>query len=209
MNHTYTPLPGTIPAKAVAALALLAPGAELSTAELCEAIGQPTTGGFGKCIALSLNAGLVKFRKDGRLLYWSLGDGVQRQAAVQDVDEPEDVPPPAPTTAAALMSAWRPARSVFDLGGASSEEAKQEVEQLPQEAEPIVYTSAQPDEAQQAAYLAAIGTDEKSQPLAFALWSDGRLQIQRGDTELALLGLDETRALLRYLDRVTEAEDRT
>ncbi len=41
-------------------------------------------------------------------------------------------------------------------------------------------------------------------PLRVALWSDGQLQIQRGDFELILLAPDETRELVRYLERLGE-----
>ncbi len=198
---TYTPLPGTIPARVIAHLKTLPAGSELPTAALCEEIGQTATSGFGACVARALQAGLMAVRKapDSGLLYWSLGDGEPQAPATQDIQEPEDAPSPAPATAAGLMSAWRPVRSVFDLGNASSEVEKPEVAQepaaievprfLPEEAEPIACTP----------------HDDTDEPFVCALWSDGRLQMQRGNAEM-LLTVHETRALLHYLDTVAVAQ---
>lgn len=41
-------------------------------------------------------------------------------------------------------------------------------------------------------------------PLRVALWSDGVLQIMRGDSLVAKLDPEETRAIVRYLDRLAE-----
>lgn len=48
--------------------------------------------------------------------------------------------------------------------------------------------------------------DEEPEPFVCALWSDGQLQMQRGDSELILLSVDETRLLVHYLERMAVAE---
>lgn len=43
-------------------------------------------------------------------------------------------------------------------------------------------------------------------PMRVALWSDGTLQIERGPDDVVLLTADETKALVRYLDRLATQE---
>lgn len=272
---SYIPQPGTLPARVITHLQSLAPGAQLSTAELCDELDRDTNG-FTTSMETALRAGLLKTSKrDGsRVLYWSLGDGVERpEPAEDDAEEPE---PPRPV----LTSAWKlPPRSVFDLASASSQEAKPEVEEqaqpapVPRPANALGWTPAPPvaapldpvgdEELADALAASSAGvpgtggaapmahatveqaepagdapmfqaepeeivipvlladlrpvkpgppsfgasTDEEAdEPFVCALWSDGKLQLQRGDQELALLSVDETRALLHYLDRVCAAE---
>lgn len=69
----YTPQPGTIPYRAIAILQR-EPGAELPAAPICEELGTDTNI-FATCMRPAREAGLVHTRKEGRLLYWRLGDG--------------------------------------------------------------------------------------------------------------------------------------
>lgn len=270
MTTSYTPLQGTIPARAIAHLKTLPAGTKMATGALCDALGQGDANAFRTCMQKAIAAGLVKAQKQpGQLtLYWSLGDGKQ---APPPSHEPEDDEPPRP----ARPSAWAfPPRTVFDLPAAmpdaSSQVEKPEVEdlpapsapkpanclgwtpappaagpvdpvgaeemadavaasvpaaraasplappdleqregltaselfqRLPQEAEPIAYcmNTAAVEAAMLAWVTQSPEPNDEPEPFVCAPWSDGRLQLQRGDTELALLDLDETKALLAYL----------
>lgn len=44
-------------------------------------------------------------------------------------------------------------------------------------------------------------------PLRIALWSDGSLELRRGSSLMTLLLPEETRALVRYLERLAVAEE--
>lgn len=71
---SYTPQPGTVPHRAIAYLEKQPAGTEFSTAALCEELGVDTDG-FSTSMGLARKAGLVRARKEGRLLFWSLGEG--------------------------------------------------------------------------------------------------------------------------------------
>lgn len=220
----YQPQPGTIPARAIAHLRTLAPGAELPTAQLCEEIGT-VDNGFHSCMRPALLADLVRVGKKtgSRFAFWSLGHGTP---APDPEHEPDEDEPPKPSK----PSAWSmPPRSVFDLARASFGGEKPEVDDPPapvatKPANVLGWTPAPPAagpvdpvgaeemadavSASSAAAPAPADDNREPEPFICALWSDGRLQLHRGDAELALLSADETRALLRYLDRITDAEDR-
>jgi len=73
---TYVPQAGTIPAKVIAHLQTLPPGAELSTAMVLEAIGQPRDWhGLTSCMKTAVEHGVVSKRQDrAGWLMWSLLD---------------------------------------------------------------------------------------------------------------------------------------
>lgn len=237
----YQPQPGTIPARTIAHLKTLGPGAELTTAQLCEEIGTQDNG-FHSCMGPALRADLVRVGKKAgqRFSYWSLGEG-------KPAPEPDPEPEEEEATTPAKPSAWAfPPKSVFELAEATTgascvvekQEAKPKPAPAPKPANALGWSpappaagpvdpvgaeeiadavmasaahpvAAQPDAQQLDAYFKALHlTDEpKDELCVFALWSDGRLQLQRSGQELALLSVDETRALLRYLERVCSVEE--
>jgi hypothetical protein len=88
MTNTYTPQPGTIPAKVIQALSLLEPGTELTSTVLLEAIGQPPGyEGFSTAMILAVDHGLVHKRVEGRRALWSLPGG---RAIVAEVLAPSE-----------------------------------------------------------------------------------------------------------------------
>jgi hypothetical protein len=89
---SYSPQPGTIPARVIDCLKRLPAGEEMSTGALLDALGQPTSFGLQPCMQAARKAGLVQARKrpGSRLLYWSLGAG---DAEPEGRSEPDDDPP--------------------------------------------------------------------------------------------------------------------
>lgn len=70
---TYTPQPGTIPARVLEVLKAQPPGTEMMSAVLLEAIGQPPEfEGFTSCMRASVEAGLIEKRIEGRRAFWKL-----------------------------------------------------------------------------------------------------------------------------------------
>jgi hypothetical protein len=92
---TYTPQPGTIPHRAIAFLEKQPPGTDLAAAVICEDLGVDTNS-FSVRMKLAREAGLVRTRKEGRLLFWGLGDGTP-DLQPRDQDEREEAPAPAAT----------------------------------------------------------------------------------------------------------------
>lgn len=84
---TYEAQPGTIPHRVIAFLKMHPEGTEFSTAELSEAIGHEGANLNGCCRHV-VEAGALQARKregEGRVVYWSLGDGIPKRK-----DEPEE-----------------------------------------------------------------------------------------------------------------------
>jgi hypothetical protein len=198
--NAYTPQPGTIPHRAIAHLQSLDKGAELATAVLCEEIGaQPN--GFHACMLPAQRQGLVKTVKKLRISYWSLGDG-RPVVHAPDLEpeegaEPDALMPTRPTTAEALLSAWVRPNQVDPVGPEELADALASSSAVP-ENKPEASMAAT-DLEHPALVVTAEMFQPEDEPFVCALWSDGRLQLQRGGDELALLDLDETRSLLRYL----------
>lgn len=224
--NSYTPQPGTTPFRVIAHLQTLPAGTELTTAQLCDALGRDDPNGFSTCMLAAARSGLVKQarRPGSRLAYWSLGNGnLAQEAAPAADDDAEDEPRQSgDEVVAAACSA---PRSVWDLAGGlgwkppapTSAPEKSNIDPVGEEelADAIAasampgivqtLTSEQPmavtaelrtAEVAQAPQAAA---EEAQEPFVCALWSDGSLQLMRGGEELALLALDETKALLQYL----------
>lgn len=232
----YIPQPGTIPFRVIEHLKTLPKGSEISTPDLCEALDLDLTGPFRAYMEGALRNGAlkstVKPRGSRNVAHWSLGDGVPMP---QPEPEEEALEPLAETPKPASPWAFPP-RSVFDLAAAASsksekQEAEPELAPPPKPANALGWVAAPPapPAAEQVADVAPEVTmvlpdcfdlmaealkpeaadaaaHPVDDPFVCALWSDGRLQLQRADTELALLTVDETRALLHYLERVCGAE---
>jgi hypothetical protein len=124
MTNTYTPQPGTIPAKVIQALSLLEPGTELTSTVLLEAIGQPPGyEGFSTAMILAVDHGLVHKRVEGRRAFWSLPCG---QAIRVEVPAPSE-----PAAAPAKPSKARPAPEVATLPEVPTCTVSQTVDPVP------------------------------------------------------------------------------
>ena len=91
---TYTLQPGTIAHLCFKHLSTIAPGGEISTAELASAIGQPSSAMLPSTQA-ARNHGLIRARyRDGnqRHLWWSIGDGTPLEKPAVDDSEEDDGP---------------------------------------------------------------------------------------------------------------------
>lgn len=89
---SYQPQPGTIPHRAISFLQKQDAGTELAAAVICEDLGIDTNS-FSVCMKPAREAGLVRTRKEGRLLIWSLGDGTP-DLPPRDEEEVDPALPP-------------------------------------------------------------------------------------------------------------------
>jgi hypothetical protein len=71
----YVPQPGTFPARAIEHLRGLPPGAELSSAELADALDFDRYA-VVPCLLTPKKHGVIKSRKENGIHRWSLGDGI-------------------------------------------------------------------------------------------------------------------------------------
>lgn len=189
----YTPQPGTVAARAVNALSLLAEGQELSAPVLLEAIGQPADWqGLNACLAPAVEAGLIGRRLEGRRAFWSRGPACDTltlpvQPALEDhtaIDDPE--PSSRPRVATAAETALRKAGTPR-LPKASTCTESQTAAPAPE-------------------YEAAAATEHDSD-CEFAITSAGRLLIEAGASRIAL-SKAQADQLIAYLraQRVVEWE---
>jgi hypothetical protein len=72
---TYIPQPGTVPHRIINWLKLQPIGAEYSSAVLAEELGIEQSH-VGPCLQAPMRHGAITARKDGRLMMFSLGDGI-------------------------------------------------------------------------------------------------------------------------------------
>ncbi|OWQ92012.1 hypothetical protein CDN99_06550 [Roseateles aquatilis] len=196
MTAAYTPQPGTIPFRALAYLRTQPLGKKYSTGELAEAIDVDPLS-MGPCLMTAVTAGLISRTKapGQRWRQWSLGTGAPAAApapaADADAEDPADFTPNAPRATApsaneAALQAW-PAQPPAPAPEPPPAEAPAPIAVPPAAPKPRAARQAEPT-------------------FACALWSDGRLQLTRGNAVLAQLTADETRALLHYLDRIATPE---
>lgn len=183
---TYTPQPGTIPARVIAYLNQLPPGTELATAVLAEAV-EVIPSAVQATLGAPMKHGAVICTKRDGINYWRLGAGIP--AAHLQASEPDDapviqrvipaatapriqLPPPAPAT--------KPARRTAKKPKAAPRPAPAPTHQL------VPIEPARP-------------------PMRLAVWSDGSLAIERGPERVDFT-LDETRQIVRYLERMAATE---
>ena len=197
----YEPLPSTVAARLIAALNDPDLGGDwIASAPLAEACGQDKN-----AVQASLKAavahGLVETKRsnDG-LHYWRKGDGVPlpKQSEPPLKHEVESEVP---------KSAWPFAtnadRVMADLAEVTHRPIVEVLDPSPQvdlerTLEPILDSA---DEVLAIRGLIdAVAVDEPA-PTRFALWSDGRLQLEKSGNN-TVLSVEETRALLGYLERM-------
>jgi hypothetical protein len=202
MADTFIPRPGSVADRAIAYLqSHPAAGAELSSAALAEAIGAPL-GSIVPCLQPALDAGLVHARQKGGHArspkFWSL--------AVSKIEDRAWFPKP---TAAKPARAAAPAKTCAPVS-ADNEPPLTAVEQRVPES----WTAGQRLPARQAPAEQANperGVQLEPRVMRTALWSDGSLEIRRGTAsrtvDLLILTADETRALVRYLERMADLDE--
>lgn len=183
---TYEPKPGSVAQRAIAHLETLAPGAALSTGALAEAIGvAPAL--IGGSLESPLKAGVLLAHQRGghskSPRFWALAMRTNGMAAG-----------PAPAADGSVVA--KPRAAGHDVEALSAPERPRARRSV--------------SESKPAAPLTRPAAASSSE-MRIALWSDGVLQIERpavgGAAELVLLAPDETRALVRYLDRMAIRED--
>ncbi len=84
---TYVPQAGTFPARVIDYLRSLPAGAERSSAELAEELDQDRNV-VANLLQYPRDQGVIRARKEGRLIYWSLGDGTPNLPHDFEPDEP-------------------------------------------------------------------------------------------------------------------------
>lgn len=168
---TYQTQPGTLPHRVVQHLNSLPPGTVMTTVELCEALDAEPAG-FSTSMANCVRMGVLKryiTPSNRRLLAWSLGDGVP---------PPEDAEPE-------LAPIAPPRRQLANVVNTL-------VVQPPKTDKPIAPRHYRGRPAKTDAGTAA-ATDFRA-----ALWTDGTLQIWRGE-DLVLLTAREAAQLRQLL----------
>lgn len=98
---SYTPQAGTFPARVIEYLRSLPAGSERSSAALAEALDQDANL-TAPLLAHVRKNGALKARKEGRILFWSLGDGTPEAL-------PHDYEPDQPLRSAAREQSRAPA----------------------------------------------------------------------------------------------------
>jgi hypothetical protein len=224
MTAGWTPKPGSVADRAITYLqSQQAGGAEVSSAALAEAIGAPL-GSIVPCLQPALDAGLVHARQKGGHArspkFWSLVSKIENRAWVPKPAGAHDddgkpiqriVPakgaPPLPIVPPLFPSAT----SSTDMScSADNEPPLTAVEQRVPES----WTAGQRLPAREAPAEQANparGVQLEPRVMRTALWSAGSLEIRRGTAsrtvDLLILTADETRALVRYLERMADSGD--
>lgn len=109
MSNPYIPQPGTFPARAVAHLQALPPGTELSSAVLADELGQPQGANIQSLLVYARQRGALKARREGRVLFWSLGDGTpEAKPDDYEPDAPLHKTPAAPAATVAPATPFQP-----------------------------------------------------------------------------------------------------
>lgn len=190
---SYTPQPGTVAARAVNALSLLAEGQELTTPVLLEAIGQPADWqGLTSCLGPAVEARLITKRMEGRKAFWGRGPAcdaltLPAQPALEDHTAIDDLEPDSrPRVATAAETVLRKARNPRLPKAPTCTESQ---------------TAAPAPEPEAAASM------EHDSDCEFAITSAGRLLIEAGDSRIAL-SKAQADQLIAYLraQRVVEWE---
>jgi hypothetical protein len=205
---SYTPLPGSVPARAVAHLNTLPEGTELCTAELAEAIGHAPSS-VNACLDLARRHGVLMVRLgqgNGPRppLMWRLGTALDQLQAAQanaaekktqqqehEAEKAQDVKPSATPTPGPQLLNWKPARPMY------APPAEPEVSAIQQDLKAEAAPTSRPEE---------INIAPREQHLATRAWfsSDGQLVVETPELELVFPRL-EARQLVRTIKELGEA----
>lgn len=205
---SYTPTPGSVPARAIAYLQALPEGTEVPSGILAEHLGQQHTA-FAACLEVAVKHGLITSRKETTSVrsvrLWRLGTEAEKAAAEAKLIEKrkaaeqqrrEEVEPhhrlaPAPTPGPAWLP-WKPARPLYEPP-ADEPEAPAVKQDLTAEPAP-------------AGIQPGLNTGPREQHLVQRAWfsSDGQLIVEAGEFEL-VFGRLEARQLVRTIRELGEA----
>jgi hypothetical protein len=194
---TYTPGPGTLGARAIDALREQTE--PVSNTMLAALIGAPASAIQAGLATVLANNLVRKEMRDGRI-FWSIGDGTQapapRVATAFDLapklrtqppaDEPDN--PPEDAEAAQAPACDEGERATPNDGALPAGDVTDFVRQLAGIEGGKLVGFIQP------------------RPARFALWNDGALEIRRDGAEPLVLAVDDTKRLLRYLERLAVEE---
>lgn len=195
-SGVYTPRPGSVAQRAIAHLESLPTGAELSSSALAEAAGVPLNG-LVPCLQSAVEAGALERRQRGghvrSPIFWSLA----RAAG----DQPQDT---------GILGARQVNCGVASDGSPQTSGAHDSPKR--DHRGPLIR-----DRSNRGTRTSGARSPEndvtagETAPIRIALWSDGELHIERdtgrGAAEVVLLSAGETRALVRYLDRMVVREE--
>jgi len=177
-------------------------GVEVASGPLGDEIGCDS-GQLTSCLAFAVTHGLLRRRVHERLAYWSVGDGTPHQRERDDdelgVEHVRHVAAPSPAPGTRIAS-------IFP--SASPDDAPE----VPKVVTKVHRIGPKPPQTGTRARKSGTGAADEPQtgPLRIALWDDGVLDIRRGDAPaVPPYSLDETRAILAYLERLgVEERDR-
>lgn len=182
MTNPYTPHPGTIAARALAHLQAQPPGTELASAVLADALDIDSASVI-PCLAAAISHGVLANTKRMGLLYWRLGTG--QPVTLQDRDADAPIQRTIPATAA------------------PKPKALQAPQPAPAPPGPTAPRRTTPKPASTAVAIAIAQPIRTT--LRLAVWSDGSLAIERGSEHMHFT-VDESRQIVRYLERMAESE---
>lgn len=205
-TKVYEPQPGTIPFNVIKWLRAQPAGASFSSAVIAEEVGVHTES-LGPCMKPAIDSGHIVTERINGLKHWRLGNGTPPPASAPDADQdPVTSPAPEPTSGlgAELVLGWKaPAASATEPPAPPSEGTSAiELQPPPEPAATSLREVRSEDEVRSTIYR--LGRDlppTPIRPFRSALWSDGQLQIEKGGQSL-VLNVQETRDLMRYLDRM-------
>jgi hypothetical protein len=177
---SYEPRPGSVPDRVIAHLRTLPHGAERLSSQLADAINAPPAHVVAS-LEGAVNAGaLFRRKKDSHVrapVYWSLVDHQAAKGTTPPHANGAHVEPPAPAAAPPAPAA---PDSIPLIAFAHERQRRPQLKQVERPAQ----------------------TPVNATGLRIALWSDGALVIERGPHLVASLTAEETRLLVKYLDKV-------
>lgn len=192
MKTAYTPTTGSTADRIIKYLQTQPAGTTLSSAELVERVG------LDSADIVPFMQGAVRFgvirrgTKPGtRLVTWSLGDGKPLERPKDDAEDE-----PTPRRRAAAPAADKLATGAMLGWKAAAPKADEPTEREAVAAAITATTAAVADWVPE-----ATPTPPAPAQFACALWSDGRLQLVIEGRPITL-AVEETRALVHYLDRM-------
>ena len=210
MTAAYAPQPGTIPARAIAHMADWPLDDRISAPVLAATLDVEVMSLHSSLAPAIRHGVVVREKKEGRV-YFGRGSGVP----IED-DEPDDQPPirrtvPAKAGGVSLvdMPAWVAPSALTEPGAGLPPPDPDNFGSEVKVHRPRAKTAhpAPPPSAAPARAITPYAPKPGPSKLRVALWSDGQLQIQRGNFELILLAPEETRQLVHYLERMGESCD--
>jgi len=219
----YAPRAGSVPARVIAHLECLPPDSQLTAAVLADALDIEDTS-IHSGVEYTVKHGLLARHKRNGLVYYSLGNGTPTREPADEDDDPivqRVVPAAEATTAAGLVRKPRRQRSADAAQGAP--ESRTSLVDVPRwpgldiDKTPAAVAAPAPALAPRVTTAPKPRAETASPPIAelpppaaefrCALWSDGRLHIETYPGNFLLLTKDETRELVKYLERMVEASE--